>query len=177
MNTARFTLACLIALLIQSCFIVTVQAAGNGQLISWFDSYDAIRRQAQLSPSERTEADTLLSKGLSIMTAGPDKDAAHILLQKMVSNYQIATNAMAALPTLPETEQLRRGYYQYFSTAKGLFGDYLTVQDNFFAQDASGKPVIQSLLERKGQLEQLDAYVHDLDSKTRAQYNIPPYRY
>jgi hypothetical protein len=188
LNTARLILISLSLLLIQSCFTGSAQAttpskhlaavpSNPNRVSSWFESYDAIRRQAQLSPSERAEADALLSKGLAIMTPGPDKDAAHVLLQKMVGNYQVATAAMGGLPSLPETEPLRQGYYQYFSTAKNLFGDYLTVQDNFFAQDANGKPVIQSLIERKEQLEQLNSYVHDLDAKTRAQYNIPPYRY
>jgi hypothetical protein len=188
MNTIRLASVCL-ALLSLLCYTVgTVSAKRAGQqlaavpasankLITWFDNYDAIRRQAQLSPPERAEADALLSKGLAILTPGPDRDAARILLQKMVGNYQVATNNIAALPVFPETEPLRQGYYQYFSTAKNLFGDYLTVQDNFFAQDANGKPVIQSLLERKEQLEQINSYVHDLDSKARAQYNIPPYRY
>jgi hypothetical protein len=189
LNTARLTLICLTLLLLQNCVTGTVLAAtttgrrlaavpsNSNRIATWFDNYDNIRRQAQLSPADRAEADALLGKGMSILTAGPDKEAAHAMLQKMVGNYAVATGAMQSLPVLPETEPLRQGYYQYFATAKNLFGDYLTVQDNFFAQDANGKPVIQTLMERKEQLEQLNTYVHDLDDKTRAQYGIPPYRY
>jgi hypothetical protein len=146
-------------------------------LLNWFNSYDSIRRKAQLSPTERSEADALLDKGLSILTAGPDKDAAQALLQKMVNNYKIASNSMQELPVLSETQALHQGYYQYFTTAANLFNDYLTVQNNFFATDSQGKPVIQGLLARKEELENLNNSIQSIDEQTRAQFNIPPYQY
>lgn len=192
LNVARLYLVCLMLMPAYGCpdqgslakntvkRVAVAQGTQSGvptKVLNWFNSYDEIRRQAQLSPEERAQADSLLGKGLAILSPGPDKDAARILLQKMVNNYTVATQQMSELFVLPETEALHKGYSEYFSTAKNLFTDYLTVQDNFFAQDGNGKPVIQSLLERKERLEQINAYVHDLDSKTRAQFGVSPYRY
>src|SRR5688572_7320312 len=41
----------------------------------WFGQYDQIRRQAQMSPAERQQADSLMSRGLSILVPGENKIA------------------------------------------------------------------------------------------------------
>jgi hypothetical protein len=158
-----------------------VQAANNGQagvsVQQWFQSYDAVRRQAQMTPQERAKADAMLSKGLSIIVPGPEKASTQQLLTKLVGQYRTACQQLERLPLLPPTEQLHRGYYQYFSEAQGLFSDYLKVQDDLFAVDQNGKPLAGKLVERKASLEALDERNKDMDAQLRQQFSIPAYRY
>src|SRR6516162_3701394 len=154
-----------------------VQAANNGQagvsVQQWFQSYDAVRRQAQMTPQERAKADAMLSKGLSIIVPGPEKASTQQLLTKLVGQYRTACQQLERLPLLPPTEQLHRGYYQYFSEAQGLFSDYLKVQDDLFAVDQNGKPLAGKLVERKASLEALDERNKDMDAQLRQQFSIP----
>jgi len=154
---------------------------GGSNILEWFHRYDNVRRQAQMSPAEKARADGLMSKGmggLGAMLAGDEKMATQNLLTKLVGKYQTAAEQMKALPLFRETEQLHRGYYQYFSDARQLFSDYLRVQSNLFAMDeTTGKPVAGLLMGRKQNLEQLDMNNKALDEQLRQQFNIPPYRY
>lgn len=157
-------------------------AGRNGPYIQqWFQRYDLVRRQAQMSPAEKAKADGLMSKGMSglgAMLAGDEKIATQNLLNKLVGKYHTAAEQMKALPLYPETERLHRGYYQYFSDAKRLFSDYLKVQSNLFAMDEeTGKPVASLLMARKQNLETLDMNNKAQDEQLRQQFNIPPYRY
>ncbi len=146
------------------------------QLRQWFDRYEIVRKTAQMTPSERERADNLLSQGLSIFIAGPNKVQAQKLLTGLVSKYQIAINQMKSLPLYPETSKLHRGYYQYFTDAKALFSDYLLVQDDLMAKDPrTGKRVMPQLLERKSNLENLERQIKQLDAELRGQYGIPQY--
>lgn len=157
-------------------------AAGNspgGQddhVSQWFAKYDQIRRTAQMTPSERQRADNLMAKGLSIVVPGPEKATTSQLLIKLVNKNAVAANQMKQLPLFKETEQLHRGYYQYFVNAQTLFADYLKVQQNIFAQDASGKALAGQLMPRKQDLEALDQNNKALDAQIRQQYGIPAYR-
>lgn len=154
---------------------------GGPYIMDWFQRYDQVRRQAQMSPAEKQRADGLMSKGMSglgAMLAGDEKAATQNLLNKLVNKYQAASEQMKQLPLYPETERLHRGYYQYFSDARRLFSDYLKVQSNLFAMDEeTGKPVASLLMARKQNLEQLDMSNKALDDQLRQQFNIPPYRY
>lgn len=156
-------------------------ARGGPYIMDWFQRYDQVRRQAQMSPAEKQRADGLMSKGMSglgAMLAGDEKAATQSLLTKLVNKYQAASEQMKQLPLYPETERLHRGYYQYFSDARRLFSDYLKVQSNLFAMDEeTGKPVASLLMARKQNLEQLDMTNKALDDQLRQQFNIPPYRY
>lgn len=144
----------------------------------WFKSFDQIRRQAQMSPSERSQADRLLTRGISPFTPEDEKQEATNLLTRLVARYKQAQASMRQLPLIPESQRLHRGYYQYFNTAGSLFSDYLTLQGNLFAKDpASGRPLASMLLERKQHLEELNNLIHTLDDQTRDQFNIPPYQY
>ena len=147
----------------------------------WFQKYDQVRRQSQMSPSEKQRADGLMSKGmtgLGAMLAGDEKAATQNLLNKLVNKYQNAAEQMKQLPLYPETERLHRGYYQYFSDARRLFSEYLKVQSNLFAMDQeTGKPVAGLLMSRKQNLETLDMNNKAMDEQLRQQFNIPPYRY
>ncbi|MCA9801034.1 MAG: hypothetical protein KC777_03560 [Cyanobacteria bacterium HKST-UBA02] len=143
----------------------------------WFGRYDQIRRQAQMNPQEKNRANELLSKGLSIIIPGQEKETTRKLLSSLVSRYQTASEQMKLLPLYHETEQLHRGYYQYFSTAGALFADYLKVQGNILVPDASGNPLASTLMPRKQGLENLEQQVKALDGNLRARFGIPAYKY
>jgi hypothetical protein len=148
------------------------------QLIGqWFKNYDDIRRKAQMNPAERAKADALMSKALSMFIPGEEKTQAKALLSSLVARYAQAVDEFKRLPLYPETERLHRGYYQYFTSARQLFSDYLTVQQNPLSTDQSGNPVAGTLMARKQNLEGLDQANKAIDSQLRAQFGIPPYQY
>lgn len=152
-------------------------ATNPAQIKQWFSRYDIVRKQAQMSPSEKEQADNLLSQGLSVFVPGPNKTQAQKLLTGLVSKYQIAINQMKAMPLYPETSQLHRGYYQYFTDARALFSDYLRVQDNLMVKDErTGKSIMPQLLARKANLESLEQQVKQLDGELRGQFGIAAYR-
>ncbi len=152
-------------------------ATNPAQIKQWFSRYDVVRKQAQMSPSEKEQADNLLSQGLSVFVPGPNKTQAQKLLTGLVSKYQVAGNQMKALALYPETSQLHRGYYQYFTDARALFSDYLRVQDNLMVKDErTGKSIMPQLMARKASLEALEQQVKQLDGELRAQFGVAPYR-
>lgn len=146
-------------------------------IYAWFGRYDQVRRKAQMSPQERQKADNLLTKGLSIFVPGPEKAAGQMLLSNLVRKYQIAVAELKQLPLYPETEQLHRGYFQYFSNAQGLFEDYLRVQDNMFAKDNQGRSIMSELMGRKQALEVLEGQCKELDGQLRARLRVKPYAF
>ena len=147
-------------------------------LAQWFLAYDNIRRQAQMNPEEKQRADMLLSQGLSIVIPGHEKADSQQLLSALANRYQVAAEAMKQLQYYPETGDLHKGYYQYFSDAGQLFSDYLKVQDNLFAvDDQTGKPLASQLMDRKEKLEQLEHRDKYLDTQLRNQLGMPPYQY
>ncbi len=158
----------------------TVASSGSpapqADYANWFARYDRIRQTAQMNPSERQRADNLMSKGLSIVVPGPEKVTTGQLLNKLVNKNRVAADQMKMLPLLPQTEQLHRGYYKYFNDATNLFGDYLKVQTNLFATDATGTSIARNLMPRKMELEQLDQNNKALDAQLRQQLGIPAYR-
>lgn len=158
---------------------VPTQAPGPTLTIAqWFQRYDQIRREAQMSPTERQQADTLLSRGISILVPGQQKLETKALLSNMVGRYQRACMQLKQLPQIQPTQQLHLSYFNYFSNAGNLFNDYLRVQDNLFLTDATtGQPVAASLLQRKQMLEALETRCKQVDSATRAQFGVPPYKY
>jgi hypothetical protein len=153
------------------------QATPVAQIKDWFSKYDEIRRSAQMNPTDRQKADTMLSKGLSMFVPGPEKLDTQQLLQKLQVKNSAAAEQMKKLTLYPETEQLHRGYYRYFTDSQTLFGDYLKVQDNLMAKDATNTPIASQLMRRKKDLEELDISNKALDSQLRNQFGIPPYRY
>ena len=149
----------------------------SAQVFHWFIQYDEIRRRAQMNPIERQQADGLLARGFSLFMPGQDKVAAKQLLTNLVNKYHGATQAMKALPVIPETKQLQLAYYQYFENAMNLFGDYLRVQDNIFAVDSTGQSIAKQLLQRKLALEQLEHNCKNLDTQTRQHFGVANYQY
>lgn len=146
-------------------------------IIAWFKKYDEIRRNAQLSPKDKEEANALLSKGLAIIIPGDDKTQTQKLLKDLVSRYGAAEEQLKLLPLYPETGKLHRGYYQYFNNARILFGDYMAVQNNVLAKDKFGNPLAQTLMFRKKNLETLEKNNKGFDSFLRKQFKIPSYSY
>ena len=153
-------------------------ASESNTIRNWFSAYDQIRRQAQLSPAERQRADQIMGRGLSIFMPGADKALAQTLLVDLVNRYDIAAQQIGHLQILTATEQLHRGYYQYFMDAKHLFEDYLKIQGDLLAVDPNtGQPVASGLVERKENLALLDQNNKMIDEHLRGQYGIPPYQY
>ena len=80
----------------------------------WFQQYDQIRHQAQMSDAEREQSRALMGQGLAASfmqsaNAASDKAAASALLGRMVQRYQRASAQMSALPRIPETKKLYDG--------------------------------------------------------------------
>jgi hypothetical protein len=154
------------------------KSANKISVPEWFNRYDKIRYQAQMSPSERQKADVLLAGGASMLVPGDKKAASCDLLSKLVLRYKTAIISLNALPRNPETLQLHKGYYQYFLNAYQLFSDYLKVQDNLLAVDSNtGQPIATGLIQRKSNLESLERSVKDLDRNMRLQFGISSYPY
>jgi hypothetical protein len=147
-------------------------------LRNWFQAYDDIRRRAQMSPSEKQKADGMMSQGLSVVIPGAQKAETQQLLSSLVNRYQVAAGKLKNLPFYPETGDLHKGYFQYFTQAGGLFSDYLKVQGNLFAVDGqTGKPLASELMTRKEALESLDQRNKYIDTQVRNQLGIAPYQY
>jgi hypothetical protein len=144
----------------------------------WFATYDDIRRQAQMSPQEKGQADAMMSKGLSMIIPGEEKTQSQALLSSLLGRYEIACARLKRLEYYPETASLHKGYYQYFEDASRLFTDYLKVQGSLFAVDEqTGKPLAGELLERKEALTALEERNKSLDSQLRRQFGIAAYSY
>jgi hypothetical protein len=155
----------------------TAQPTPVAQIKDWFNKYDEIRRGAQMNPTERQKADTMLSKGLSMFVPGPEKLETQQLLQKLEVKNNAAAEQMKKLNLYPETEQLHRGYFKFFTDSQILFADYLKVQDNLMAKDAANQPIAAQLMRRKKELEELDFANKALDSQLRTRFGIAPYKY
>jgi len=156
----------------------TVKQATPAEIKQWFVTYDQIRRQAQMTPAERQQADNLMSKGLSVLMPGEEKIVAQALLTKLVNKYTQAVTAMGQLPLYNQTLPVHRGYFQYFTSAGQLFSDYLKVQNDLFVVDqATGQPLLSQLMQRKQQLADLDTQIKQVDKQVRAQFGVQAYQY
>jgi hypothetical protein len=154
----------------------------QSKVSDWFQQYDQIRRQAQMSDSERERSRGLMAQGMAASfmqsaNAAQDKAAASALLRRMVQRYQLASSQMSTLPRIPETKKLYDAYTQYFQEAGALFSDYLRVQNNLFATDGAGKGLVGQLAQRKSDLEMLDAANKDLDARLRDKFGVAAYAY
>lgn len=172
---------CLAAALLIGAF-GSAALADNAKVSDWFGKYNEIRHRAQMTPDEKERSGRLLTQGMmaSVFHApedSGDKQASAALLKKMVDRYTKAASEMDQLAAPPETKKLHLGYRQYFQNARGVFSDYLKIQGNLFATDASGNSIIGKLQERKSALEALDASNKELDAQLRAKYHIAPYPY
>jgi hypothetical protein len=184
-NTNKKLLSiCLLISMFLTVFVFTETVSAQQTSISidtiknWFSQYDQIRHAAQMTPTERQQADQILGKGLALFMPGEEKLVAQKLLMDLVKRYDIACHQLSDLAVIPATEALHRGYYQYFIDAHHLFSDYLKLQDDLLAVDpANGQPLASGLIDRKQALEQLDQNNKILDQQLRTQYGIAPYQY
>jgi hypothetical protein len=152
-------------------------ATNPALLKEWFNKYDMIRKQAQMTPAEKAKADDLMSHGLQMFVPGEEKVIAQKLLTMLVGKYQTACNQLKLLPLYPETGQLHRDYFKYFSDAHDLFADYLKVQNNLMAKNANGQSIMAGLMQRKADLEATEQNAKSVDAGVRGQLGIAPYRY
>jgi exonuclease VII large subunit len=162
--------------------IAIAKAEKADKVADWFQKYDSIRHEAQMSAQEKERSQTLLTQGLTASIfksaqADQDKAAASALLRRMVDRYRRASLQLAQVGEISETRKLQRGYAQYFRTAGDLFSDYLKVQNNLFATDGNGNSIVGQMQQRKADLEALDAANKDLDARVRAKYHIAPYAF
>lgn len=158
------------------------KAQKGTKVAEWFSKYDLIRKRAQMSPAEKESSGRLLTQGIAasvFKTADSEQDqqAAKNLLKKMVDRYTKAQAEIDALQPISETKKLQQGYKKYFCDAQNLFADYLKIQGNLFATDASGNSILGQLQQRKGALEALDVVNKDLDAKLRDKYSIAAFPY
>jgi hypothetical protein len=155
-------------------------AVAQDKVAEWFQKYDNIRHQAQMSPQEKERSSALLTTGMAASLfkseqGEKDKAAASALLRKMVDRYRKASTQLGEVPEIGETKKLQRGYLQYFRSAGDLFSDYLKIQNNLFATDSSGNSLVGQLQQRKADLEALDQTNKELDGKLRTKFKIAPY--
>jgi hypothetical protein len=143
----------------------------------WFQRYDVIRHEAQMTPTERQKADAMMSQGLSIIVPGEQKVESQQLLSSLVNRYHKASEELKALTFLPATSNLHRGYYQYFNDAGRLFSDYIKVQNNLLAVDDQGTSLASTLMSRKESLTGLEQNNKAMDAQLRQTYGIAPYPY
>jgi hypothetical protein len=138
------------------------------KVISWFTTYDRIRREAQMTPDERHSAHKLMS---DVLTDDPqDRSAGRVLLTRMASRYVRASAQLKALPPMPETAALQRGYQEYFDTGRRVFEKYLQALDSKAPQN-----VLLQAQQDKYRMGVLDITNKVLDHKLRKQYDVAPF--
>ncbi len=158
--------------------VTAMRSAAATTLKSWFTQYDEIRKQSQMSDSERSLADDMLRHPLQVLVSERDRQDAHSLLESLTSRYRVAYQQIGELPHRPETQQLQNGYARYFRDARSLFSDALQLQESPFARDrSSGLSALEQLRERKDSLEELQLTLKAIDKRTREEFNIPAYPY
>jgi hypothetical protein len=158
------------------------KADKSSRVSDWFQRYDQIRHEAQMSEAERERSRALMTNSIAASflqspSGAQDKAAASALLRKMVDRYHRALAQITDLPAISETKKLQQGYTLYFRNAGDLFGDYLKVQNSLLATDASGNPILGQLQQRKADLENLDFANKDLDAKLRTKFKVAPYAF
>lgn len=156
----------------QLAFASLAQPSDNRAVSDWFRQYDRIRKNAQMSPEDKSLSRKLLGKGLNPLASDEDRSAARTLVTKMVSKYAVALNEIHRLRPIPQTRSLQSGYTRFFSEAHDLFTTYLSLQNNLFG---SKKGNCKTMIEKKHVLDDLDHQNKDLDEQLRKRYNIPAF--
>ncbi|HEY9792153.1 MAG TPA: hypothetical protein V6D22_17240 [Candidatus Obscuribacterales bacterium] len=147
------------------------QPSGHGKIVQWFTRYDAIRRQAQMTPEEKMTSGKLMTEMFTGAGSG-DKAEGKALLSKMVSRYTVATKQLNSLPPTPQTVELQKGYVDYFTTGRAFFSKYLHALDSNQSDNAMDNLRVDRL-----RMASLDMSNKSLDKKLRAQFGISPYTY
>lgn len=149
--------------------VPSAESAVRQRVIAWFTAYDRIRREAQMTPDERHRAHALMS---DVLTGNlSDKQAGRVLLAKMAGRYVRASAQLRALPMVPQTADLQKGYEKYFDTGRRVFDKYLNALDSSAPQNA-----LLEAQQDKYQMGVLDITNKVLDRKLRKEFAIQPYQ-
>lgn len=142
-------------------------AQANQTVVEWFEKYDAIRRNAEMSAGDKLKHGNALKKALK----SGDKISAgtKTFVEKMRAKYEAAAAAIKQLPEIPETKELQEGYIQYFTDMEHSFAE-ITTQD---VTPASS----QTKAETKANLEKLSAKNKALDASLRTKYGIEKHKH
>lgn len=126
----------------------------------WFSRYDDIRRESEMSFTEKLQSLLLFAKL-------PDKRNSE-LAKRMTERYKTSLKHLKELEVPPETQKLHDGYIEYFSRALKL-SDYYEAAE----RDKMLKPI----KELKKELEELDDQNKQLDETLRKKYQIPKHKH
>lgn len=128
----------------------------------WFDRYDQIRRDAEMTMADKWQSMLLQAKKPEAKNAA--------LATRMSTKYSRALSEMKRLGSTPETKALQVGYIEYFTSARQLFEDYLVAQNTVPFSN-------QSLVPTKKKLELLDRKNKMIDDALRREYIIKKHRH
>lgn len=141
--------------------------ASNFGVHEWFEMYDQIRRDAEMTLGEKLHARGALQKRLNSKNETENKSDA--LTARIIAKYTAAVSALQKLQVLQETSQLQDGYTEYFTKMRQLF------VDNSGAESTSATK--QSLALAVKQLQELDRKNKKLDDELRKKYGIPKHKH
>ena len=145
----------------------------TSRIYTWFSQYDEIRRNAEMSMSEKLRMHHFFGKGLTAF-APDSSEPSEKLITQMIARYDTAYQAMQALTEVPETKDLQCGYTKFFKQAKELFEKYLEIERN---RKKVGFTEHLSLVDQKTALQNLDAKNKALDHSLRQKYSIAPHKH
>ncbi|MBX3150161.1 hypothetical protein KF728_08450 [Candidatus Obscuribacterales bacterium] len=142
--------------------------AQNPAITEWFDKYDQIRNDAEMSLVEKLKYGSALKKALK--SGGTLSTSAEKFVKRMVEKYATAAAALSALTPPPEVRALQQGYVQYFNEMEKSFSECLNsgeVKSTDLAAKASAKE----------RIENLDDANKKLDENLRKKFDIPKHNH
>jgi hypothetical protein len=139
--------------------------SGRQRTVAWFTRYDNIRREAQMTPAEK--ALVLKLWATSYVASDRDTRDARSILTSMVNRYDHAYKKLSALPEIPETRNLHRGYLSYFKKAHSDFSRYLDSLESDSIQAA-----VAQMQAGRQELAAIDVQNKSLDRKLRERFHI-----
>lgn len=144
------------------------ESEDNQKRISdWFEVYDEIRRDAEMTTGEKLKYGNSLKK--SLKSGEKLSESTKEFAEKMREKYEAAAAATKKLSEIPETKELQEGYSQYFSDMEHSFAE-MTKPD---VAEVSA----QTKAETKAKLEKLTAENKALDARLRAKYGIAKHKH
>lgn len=140
----------------------------NKEVAQWFNKYDEIRHEAQMTPAQKAKAHTLITAAFT--QSDGDKSAAKALLSNLSSRYKTAIKQLSALKPIPQTAKLQDGYMNYFKTAARFFQMYQVELNK-----RSGHPNVDVMKKAREDIAVINVSNKLLDHQLRKKYNIAPY--
>lgn len=140
----------------------THSIATVAQVEQWFDVYDRVRCEAELSGSEKLQL---------IRIRRPSRSAAlKAVIYRVAAKYERASASMAELQAPPEARELSEGYIRYFIHARKLLLEYVL--------DDQREGLSESVLvQEKKELRALDNANKILDENLRRRFGIPKHHH